>query len=200
MIVRPMIGDWEPSAIERIEVQGGRRLARIGVPGLQGDLHQDLGAASLTVIIEGSLQGDEARSAHLTKLQEQFLAGRPVTFVADIVESSELDEVLVIGFEMGESNEWADEFWYRIELRQYVEPPEPPGLLDLDGLPDLADLAAGLLDGLELPDLLGTVPDIADPTAAITPALDQVRAATASVPDLLGSLRSALELPPADPS
>jgi hypothetical protein len=191
-----MIGEWSPSSIERIDARAGRRLARLGVPGLQGDLHQDLGAQSLTVVIEGSLQGDERRSAHLQALQEQFLAGEPVPFVADIVESSELEEVLVVGFEVGERNDGGDEFWYRIELRQYVEPPEPPGLLDLDGLPDLADLAAGLLDGLELPGLLGAVPDIADPTVPLQPALDQVREATAAVPDLLGSLRQALELDP----
>jgi hypothetical protein len=194
VIVRPMIGDWEPTAIERISARGRRRLARIGVPGLQGDLHQDLGTDSLTVMIEGTLQGDERRSEHVQQLQEQFLAGDPVTFVADIVESSELDEVLIVGFELEETNDWGDEFWYRIELRQYVEPPEPPGLLDLDGLPDLADLAASLLDGLELPGLLGAVPNIADPTVPIMPALDQVKQATAAVPDLLGSLREALEL------
>jgi len=195
MIIRPMIGDWEPSAIQRIEVRGGRRLARLGVPGLEGDLHQDLGTESMTVVIEGSLQGDERRSEYLQRLQEQFLAGDAVTFVADIVESSEIDEVIIVGFDVGESNEWGDEFWYRIELRQYVEPPEPPGLLDLDGLPDLSDLAAGLLDGLELPGLLDTIPNISDPTVPITPALDQVRDATAAVPDLLGALRGALELP-----
>lgn len=194
MIIRPMIGQWSPTSIERIDVRAGRRLARLGVPGLQGDLHQDLGAESLTVVIEGSLQGDERRSEHLQALQEHFLAGDPVPFVADIVESSELDEVLVVGFDVGERNDGGDEFWYRIELRQYVEPPQPPGLLDLDGLPDLAALAAGLLDGLELPNLLGALPDIADPTVPLEPALDQIRAATAAVPDLLGGLRQALEL------
>ena len=195
MIVRPMIADWEPLAIERISVHGSRRVARIGVPGLQGDLQQDLGTDSLTVVIEGSLQGDERRSAHVQALQERFLAGDPVTFVADIVESSELDDVLIVGFDMEEANNGGDEFRYRLQLRQYVEPPEPPGLLDLDGLPDLAALAASLLDGLELPDLLGGVPNIADPTVPLMPALDQVKEATAAVPALLGSLRQALELP-----
>lgn len=189
-----MIGEWEPSSIEQIEVRGARRLARHGIPGLQGDLVQDLGTESLTVVIEGSLQGDERRAEHLERLQGQFLAGDPIPFVADIVESSELDEVVIVGFDVGERNVDVDEFWYRIELREYVEPPEPPGLLDLDGLPDLADLALSLLDGLELPGLLGAIPDISDPTVPLEPALDAVRAATAEVPNLLGSLRGALEL------
>ena len=194
MIVRPMIGQWEPPAVERIEVVEGRRLARLPVPGLMGDLHQDLGTNSLTVAITGSLQGDERRSTFLDELRTAFLDGSPVPFVSDITEASELEDVLIVGFELSEANEWGDEFRYRIELRQYVEPPEPPGLLDDLAIPDLADLAAGLLDGLELPDLLGAIPDVADPTVPLQPALDEVRAATAAVPDLLGELRNALEL------
>lgn len=159
-----------------------------------GDLHQDLGADSLTVAIFGSLQGDERRSTFLEELRTAFLDGTPVPFVADITEASELEDVLIVGFELSEANEWGDEFRYRIELRQYVEPPEPPGLLDDLGLPDLADLAASLLDGLELPDLLGAIPDVADPTVPLAPALDQVREATDAVPALLGGLRTALEL------
>ena len=187
-----MIGQWEPPAIERIEVVESRRLARLPVPGLMGDLHQDLGANSLSVAITGSLQGDERRSAFLEELRAAFLEGSPMPFVADITEASELEDVLIVGFEISEANEWGDEFRYRIELRQYVEPPEPPGLLDDLGIPDLAALAAGLLDGLELPDLLGDIPSVADPTEALQPALDEVRAATDAVPALLGDLESAL--------
>jgi hypothetical protein len=196
--IRPMIGTWEVPAIERIEVLERRRLARLGIPGLTGDLHEDLGRTSLTVLVEGSLHAEEARSGFLTELRALHHAGEPVTFVADITEASELDEVLVVGFQVLEQADHADRFRYRLVLREYVEPPEPPGLLDDLGLdvPDLADLAAGLLDGLELPDLLGGVPDVADPTAALRPALDEVRAATERVPELLGPLQSALGVSP----
>lgn len=194
MAVRPMIGQWEVPSIERIEVVESRRLAQLGVPGLAGDLHQDLGTTSLTVAIEGSLQPESAEAEFLGELRGHYLAGDPVTFVADITEASELEEVLIVGFEVFEHALYDDRFRYRIVLREYVEPPEPPGLLDDLGLdiPDLADLAAGLLDGLELPSLLGAVPDVADPTVPLRPALDAVAEATAAVPDLLGPLRTQL--------
>ncbi|HEX9645708.1 MAG TPA: hypothetical protein VGC11_17080 [Acidimicrobiia bacterium] len=191
-----MIGRWEPPALERIEVVEGRRLARLPVPGLMGDLHQDLGTESLTVAITGSLQGDERRSTFLEELRTAFLEGEPVPFVADITETSDLENVLIVGFELSEANNWGDEFRYRIELRQYVEPPEPPGFLDDLGIPDLEGLALSLLDGLGLPDLLGGIPDVADPTAPLEPALDKVREATGAVPALLGDLRTALGLGP----
>jgi len=65
MLVRPMIGGWEPPRIERIASAESRRLAVLPVPGLSGDLHQDLGRGALAVEIVGSLAGDEARDEFL---------------------------------------------------------------------------------------------------------------------------------------
>jgi hypothetical protein len=198
MIVRPMVGEWELPCIERVELVESRRLARLGVPGLEGDLHQDLGAESLTVAITGTLQGDERRAGFLADLQEHFRAGDPVPFVADIVESSELENVVVTGFEVTESNDGADEVRYRIVLRQYVEPPPPPAALPelpADALGDLEGLAAGLLEGMDLAGLLGDIPTFADPTVPIRPALDAARSAVGDLPSLLGGLRAALGVP-----
>lgn len=190
-----MIGEWELPCIEQVELLESRRLARLGVPGLDGDLHQDLGRQSLTVAITGSLSGAEARTGLLTELQAAFRAGEPLPFVADIVDSSELENVLITQFEVTETAEWVDAVRYRVVLRQYVEPPEPPspfGDLELDLLDDLMDLAGGLLDGLDLAGLLGGVPALADPSEPLKPALDGVRSATAAVPALLDGLRGAL--------
>jgi len=190
-----MIDDWELPCIERVELLESRRLARVGVPGLDGDLHQDLGRESLAVAITGSLAGDDRRSGFLEALQGKFRAGDPVPFVADIVESAELENVVIAGFEVVETDEWAGAVRYRVVLRQYVEPPEPPAPfpdLGLDALGDLADLAGSLLDGLDLAGLLGGVPALADPSEPIRPALDTVRDAVGGVPDLLGDLRGAL--------
>jgi len=195
MIIRPMLGEWELPCVERVELLESRRLARLGVPGLVGDLHQDLGAQSLTVAVTGSLDGDQRRSDLLTSLQEAFLSGAPLPFVADIVESSELENVVIISFEVVETRELHGETFYRIVLRQYVEPPPPPsGLpaLPEDMLGDLADLAGSLMDAMDLPGLLGGVPSLADPTEAIRPALDSVKEAVGQVPAALDDLGKAL--------
>jgi hypothetical protein len=199
MIVRPMLDTWELPCIERVELVESRRLARLGVPGLAGDLHQDLGAHSLTVAITGSLQGDQRRADFLDALQERFRAGDPVPFVADIVESSELEQVVIAGFDVVEGNDGGDTVHYRLLLRQYVEPPPPPGgLLALDAglLEGLADLAGDLLDGLDLAGLLAGVPQLADTAAPIRPAMETVRSAVGEVPDLLGELKEKLGVPP----
>jgi hypothetical protein len=195
MIIKPMVGDWEVPRIESIRAVQTRRLARLGVPGLMGDLHQDLGAASVTIEIRGSLHGDERRDEFLEKVQEKFDAGDPVSFVADIVTATELEQVLVEELEVIESNDAAEGFRYRLVLREYVEPPAPPGPIDDLG----ADLGADLdllaelgLDGLELPDLLGDIPALGDPVEPMQPALAGVDAATSGIAALLGDLKTAL--------
>lgn len=192
-----MIGDWEVRRLQSIETVESRRVARLPVPGLDGDLHQDLGIDALTVRLSGSLHGDEARDTFLAELRQRFRAGKPVTFVADITTATELEEVLIIGLEVEETADSADSFRYQILLREYTEPPAPPSPFDdfgADLLGDLTDLAGGLLDGLELPNVLGAIPDLADPVAVVMPALDAVEAAVDEVPVMLDGLRGALGL------
>ena len=193
MIVRPMIGQWEVPRIERIETLEERRIARLPVPGLLGDIQQDLGAASLTVEICGSLQGDEARDDFLQSLRDSFRAGDPVSFAADITNAADLDQVLIDELQLEEVAGAADSFHYRIVLREYVEPPAPPAPADDLGLDlgaDLDGLASLGLDGLNLPDVLGGLPDISNPVPPLQPALQAVQSATAQVPDLLQGLKS----------
>ncbi|BDI04732.1 hypothetical protein [Sphaerotilus microaerophilus] len=191
MLIRPMIGRWEVPHIEGITSRESRRLAVLPVPGLSGDLHQDLGRDALEVELHGSLSGDQARDDFLKELRGQFLAGDPVDFVADIVNESELEQVLITAFELQESADRPDEFRYRLALREYTEPPEPPGLgdgfgLDVDGLLDL-DVDLGL-DLLDLPGLLGDVPDIGDLLAPVEPAVQQLKDTLAGAAQVLGPL------------
>jgi hypothetical protein len=190
-----MIGEWEVPRIERLETLEERRIARLPVPGLLGDIQQDLGAASLSVEICGSLQGDEARDSFLDSLRKSFRAGEPVTFAADITRASELDRVLIDELELEEVNRSAGGFRYRIVLREYVEPPQPPPAVDDLGAdlgPDLDSLASLGLQGLNLPDLLGGIPNVANPVPPLQGALGAVQSATGQLPGLLDGLKSTL--------
>jgi hypothetical protein len=191
-----VIGGWALPRIERIETRERRRLARLPVPGLLGDLQQDLGTSSLAVEIAGSLHGDEARDELLNAIRGRFRAGDPVSFVADITTATELDQVLIEELELEEVNDAADGFRYRIVLREYVEPPVPPTPIDELGADlglELDELASLGLDALKLPDLLGDLPTLGDPVAPLQPALEGVRAATERVPSLLDGLKAKFE-------
>ncbi len=178
MIVAPMIGSWEVPCIEHIGTLESRRLAALPVPGLDGDLQHDLGADSLLVEISGTLAGDEARDAFLKGLRDQFHAGAPVTFVADILTATTLEKVVIESLEVTERNDPSASFGYRVVLREYVEPPAPPSpLADVGaGLEGDLDAAAKLgLAGLDLPGLLGSVPDLGNPIPPLRSALDGVK-------------------------
>jgi len=190
-----MIGGWEPPKIERIAAAEHRRLAVLPVPGLSGDLHQDLGRGALAVEIVGSLQGDEARDTFLKDIREKFLAGEAVDFVADIVKESELEQVLIEILEVEEVAGDADAFRYRIVLREYTEPPEPPAPtadfgLDLDAeLDALADLG---LDMLDLPAIVADIPQIGDLLQPIKPAAENLKQSLSQAGTLLNPLRDLL--------
>ena len=195
MILKPMVGSWEVPRIERIRSREARRLGVMPVPGLSGDLAQDLGKGALVVEIEGSLSGDEARDAFLEELRGKFYAAAPVPFVADIVHEAELEQVLIESFEVGESADFPDTFFYRLALREYTEPPEPLGFapdfgLDVDGLLDL-DVGLGL-DLLDLPSLLGEVPQVGDLLAPVQEGANRLRETLGSAGELLNPLRDLL--------
>ena len=67
------LADWGRKEIAIAQTETGFYF----VPGLAGDLHQDLGAVSLVVEIIGSLHGDSARDDFLTAVREKFAAGSP---------------------------------------------------------------------------------------------------------------------------
>jgi hypothetical protein len=175
-----MVGRWEVPRIEGIASRESRRLAVVPVPGLSGDLHQDLGRDALEVELYGSLSGDQARDEFLKELRTQFLAGEPVDFVADIVGESELEQVLITSFELEESAGRPEEFRYRMVLREYTEPPEPPGLAEDFGLDVDADLGLDVdlgLDLLDLPGMLADVPQIGDLLTPVKTAADELKTA-----------------------
>lgn len=190
MLVRPMIGSWEPTFVESIAAVGVRRLAVFPVAGLVGDLHQDLGREAHAIEIVGSLSGDEARDDFLKSIREKFAAGEPVDFVADIVKESEIERVLIEALEVAEVAGSPDPFRYRIVLREYTEPPEPPAPpdfgLDLDA--DIGDLADLGLDLLDLPALAVDIPKLTDILSPVKTAAQNLKDALSGAGSLLSPL------------
>jgi hypothetical protein len=196
MLLRPMVGGWEVPRINEIRAQEMRRLVRLPVPGLSGDLHQDLGRGALVVEISGSLFGDEARDGFLKELRERFLAGEPVDFVADIVNESELEQVLIEALQLTESAATPEQFHYRIRLREYTEPPEPAGPelgLEAPGLGLDVDLGLDLLD---LPGLLAPIPEIGDLLQPLEPAARSLSDALSAASGMFSGLEELLDNPP----
>lgn len=181
MKVKPMIGDWEIPRIESIHTYENRRFVELAIPGKLGSLYQDMHNNPMSLVIVGSLYGEESNSIFLETVREKFNAGDPVTFIGDIVTATEVQYVLIESLQLKESSHRPDQIDYAIVIKESPPPPPPPnplGELDTGLLDDAGSFLDSVTNGLDLLDSLGSVPDISDPTPPLSDALSGVEAAT----------------------
>jgi hypothetical protein len=198
MKVKPMLGDWEVPHIAAIRSAERRAFAELPVPGRAGSVFQDLNAGPVRIAIEGSLYGDEARDDFLAEVRGKFKAGEPVTFVADIVTATEVQYVIVEELRFQESGVRPDQADYFLVLRESPPPPPPPdplggldaGLLDQAG--SFLDSVTGALGAL---DMLGSIPDLGNPTEPLMGLLDDFGSVTEGLPGLMDSLTALIGEP-----
>lgn len=194
MNVKPVLGGWEVPRIESMETIQHREFVELRTPGRSGSLFQDMNTAPTRIGIWGSLYGDEAKDEFLQEVRGKFQAGEPVTVVADIVTATEVQYVIIEMLKLQERGDRPDQFVYVMVLRESPPPPPPPdplgdidtGLLDDAG--SLLDSVTGALDAI---DILGSIPDISDPTPPLRQVLDGVNQATTGL-DAIGTDLKAL--------
>ena len=188
MLVRPMLGGWEPRGIEAIRTDEARRLVRLPVPACAAICTRISAAACSRC--GSSVRWPATRPGTSTQgLRSRFKDGTPVDFVADIINESELERVLISDFRLEERAGDPDGFRYEIVLVEYTEPPEPPSPgLDL-GLDDLGlDIDLGL-DLLDLAGLIGSVPDLGDVLAPVQQGAAALKQALGGAGSLLAPMQ-----------
>lgn len=171
----PLLGDIPLQYIQRLEhrLDGGYTQTRI--PGLAGELQQNIGRLSHQIFISGSLFGSEAVT-QLETLQQTAGNGEELTFAANIVSALELQKVVISQFRVVESAAQANSWQYEIVLRE--SPPLPPPA-QVQGFGGLDDFGLGDL-GFDT-DIMG---DLVDLAAEVAGAVDDAL----GVLDALGSL------------
>lgn len=119
----PLLGDISLQFVQRLEhcLNGGYTQTRI--PGLAGELQQNIGRLSHQLFISGTLFGSEAAS-ELETLQQTAANGEELTFAANIVSALELQKVVISQFRVVESAAQANNWQYEIVLQE--SPPLPP--------------------------------------------------------------------------
>jgi hypothetical protein len=165
------IGGISLNRIHRISTLEQAAFVRHRVPGLEGDLVQNMGRASVRLGIEGMFFGDAAVD-DLTALRDLYKAREPVDFLADITGQAYFAQVILEQFEVVQQAGEVAQFSYRLQVAEYVEPPESNNDLGLDEVDtDIGLEALDFMDMIELPDLL-SVPDFGDPTPPLSNVLD----------------------------
>jgi DNA circularisation protein N-terminus len=148
------------------------------IPGLAGNVVQNLGRDSVRLRLEGIFYGPTA-AEDLEALREVYKARKPVDFLAEIVGQAYFGQITLERFDVSQSAEDPDQFSYLLTVVEFVAPPEPetaPSFFDVDQ--DILDQAQSFMDIATLPDTLGSIPEITDPFTPLSNALNEVQAAT----------------------
>ena len=167
----PMLDDVALDYVSRARHRTMQRIRGLPIPGLDGDVQQDLGRASHEIELVGALVG-AGIADRLATLQEKAAAGAEVPFTADIANALEMENVVIVAAEFEEVAGRPGFYQYHLLVRESPPLPEPAELSPFGGL-----------DGVDLgfdTDILG---DIAEAAGELQDAID-------AVTDVLGELEA----------
>lgn len=190
-----MLGDFELPRVTRLETLEARDFLELPVPGRPGSLFQDLNRQPTRVIVEGSIFGEQPGLDFLGAVREKYLAGEPMTFTSDIATGTDIQYVVLQQLHVQAEASAPNQIDYAVWLSECPPPPPPAGLLDgidtglLDDAAGMLDSAMGALDALAA---LGGVPELSDPTQALSGIVSETRPAMAQLGDIGAGLRDLL--------
>ncbi len=121
----PTKGAVQVRQIKTITTADRRILVEHQVPGLEGNLFQNLGRAPVKISFEGSFHGAGVRE-DLTRIRQKFKEGTACTFNSDITGMSDVTKVLIEEFRVVENAGEPNKYEYALVLREYREPPPEP--------------------------------------------------------------------------
>ena len=173
------LGGIKLSKIHRINTVEQADFVRHRVPGLEGDLTQDMGRPSVRLEIEGIFYGATAAD-DLDALRNLYKARQPISFLADIVGQAYFAQVLLDQFDVQQRADEPEQYSYRLVVAEYVPPPQPPSPGLAGGNASILNQALGFMNAIQLPNLLG-VPDLFDPTEPLNTIVDGVKEKIESV-------------------
>lgn len=148
------------------------------IPGLNGNVVQNLGRDSVRLQIEGIFYGVTA--VHdLEAMREVYKNRKPVDFLAEIVGQAYFGQITLERFELVQSAHEPDQYSYILTVAEYVPPPQPETAMDFASVDqDIIDDAQSFMDIATLPDMLGSIPEVTNPLVPLGRAMDEVNKAT----------------------
>lgn len=87
----------EIRSIHNLSISGRRRIVELQIPGLTGNVFQDMGRNPLRISFEGELVGSNTMNT-LQELKLKFEMRKPVPFSTDITTISDITEVVIENF------------------------------------------------------------------------------------------------------
>jgi hypothetical protein len=113
----------EIRSIRSVSLLGSRRIVELKIPGLQGNVLQDLGRDPLLIHVEGFLTGANAKNV-FQEIDSKFKLGKPIPFLTDIPSISDVSEVVVESFKAQLIGGEPLSYWYTLILREHKSNPK----------------------------------------------------------------------------
>lgn len=186
------LADIQLNRIHRISTLEQAAFVYHRIPGLEGNVTQDLGRHSVRLQIEGIFYGTRAKQ-DLEKLRALHIERKPVDFIADFLGTAYAARVTLDRFEVVEAAREPGQYSYWLIVSEYVQPPKAatgPSPVDQQ----LGIESKAMLEMASLPDALafGSLPEISNPFDPLKGALDPVQEATKGLFDSISGLKTLL--------
>lgn len=143
------------------------------IPGLEGNIVQEMGRDSVRLQIEGIFYGPNAKD-DLATLRTAYKKREPVDFLAEIIGQAYFAQVMIEGFQVLQQAREPEQFGFVLAVAEFVPPPEPEAAPTLSVDNDIVEQAQTFMDIAALPDLL-TLPEFSDPISPLSSLLDGVK-------------------------
>jgi hypothetical protein len=111
--------------VYNINTSDKRSMVEYDIPGMEGNVFQNLGRSPVMISFDGTLQGKTARS-NLEVLRSKFKQGMPLPFNSNISGAADVTKVLIEDLRIEEVAGITERYRYSIVLREYKEPPPEP--------------------------------------------------------------------------
>jgi hypothetical protein len=121
----PQGGQTEVRNVVNISTTDKRDMIGHKIPGMEGDVFQNLGRSPVVISFDGNFQGKTAKE-NLEVLRTKFKQGTPLPFNSDISGAADITQVLINDMRIEESATVTGRYHYFMVLQEYkVPPPEP---------------------------------------------------------------------------
>lgn len=167
------------------------------IPGMEGNVVQDLGRDLVKLEISGICYGAETASQELETLRQVYKKREPVDFLAEIVGQAYFSRVIIHNFQVFQLAEEPEQFSYTIAIREYVTNSKTQAKTNqniakvnqsIKLQAQTAISIASLPDALQL----GTLPEITNPIEPLKGALEPIKEATQGLDEVTKGLKAIL--------
>jgi hypothetical protein len=111
--------------VTKINTADRRAIVEHEIPGMQGNVFQDLGREPVRISFDGSFHGETAKNT-LEMVRSKYKQGVQLPFNSDISGASDVTKVVIEEFVVKETAGIPEMFEYTLVLREYKEPPPEP--------------------------------------------------------------------------